>query len=130
VDVDHLFRTFVEGLNTHRGTWDRVIPEPDMAQVERIGTQARDRFYYPSDLWVRILYDYAAAYRYEALPRQILLDSLIPFYYSRMLSYINKTRDLGTRECEEYLDAIYRIYEREKSHLITRWDGQRKTFLN
>ncbi len=79
-----------------------MIPEPDRSQVEKIVSQTKDRFYYPSELWVRILYDYAVAYRYEAVPRQALLDSLIPFYYSRMLSYINKTRDMETRECEEY----------------------------
>jgi hypothetical protein len=130
VEIDHLYRTFVEGLDTYGETWKKVIPEPDMAQVEKVGRQARDSFYYPSELWVRILYDYAVAYRYEAVPRQVLLDSLIPFYYSRMLSYMNKTRDMGTRECEEYLDAIYRIYEREKSQLIKRWDGCRENFLD
>ncbi|HEX9910294.1 MAG TPA: hypothetical protein VGA86_05380, partial [Desulfatiglandales bacterium] len=61
---------------------------------------------------------------------QLLLDSLVAFYYSRMLSYMNKTRDMGPRECEEYLDSIYRVYEREKSHLIERWDGCRKNFLD
>jgi glycosyltransferase involved in cell wall biosynthesis len=125
VDVDHLYRTFVEGLDSFRETWNEVIPEPDRSQVEKILSQTKERFYYPSELWVRILYDYAVAYRYEAVPRQDLLDSLIPFYYSRMLSYINKTRDMETRECEEYLDAIYRIYESEKSHLIRRWDSRR-----
>ena len=130
VDIDYLYKTFVEGFDTYGETWKKVISEPDMVQVEKIGRQAKGSFYYPSELWVRILYDYAVAYRYEAVPRQVLLDSLIPFYYSRMLSYMNKTRDMGTRECEEYLDGIYRIYEREKSHLIKRWDGCRKNFLD
>jgi len=130
VDIDHLYGTLMEGLNTHGETWKKVIPEPGRTQFENIGRQERDSFYYPSELWVRMLYDYAVAYRYEPVPRQVLLDSLIPFYYSRMLSYMNKTRDMGTRECEEYLDAIYRIYEREKSHLIERWDGCRKNFLD
>jgi hypothetical protein len=130
VDVDHLYRTFLEGCSTFRETWDKVIPEPDRSKVEKLVGQAKDRFYYPSELWVRILYDYAVAYRYEVVPGQALLDSLVPFYYSRMLSYMNKTRDMGTRECEEYLDAIYRIYESEKSYLIKRWDGRRTTHLH
>ncbi len=129
VDVDHLYRTFVGGLDAFRETWNEVIPEPDRLPVEKILSQAKDSFYYSSELWVRILYDYAVAYRYEFVPRQALLDSLIPFYYSRMLSYINKTRDMGTRECEEYLDAIYRIYDSEKSHLIKGWDARRTNFL-
>jgi glycosyltransferase involved in cell wall biosynthesis len=129
VDVDHLYRTFLEGWSTFRETWDKVIPEPDRSKVGKLVSQAKESFYYPSELWVRILYDYAVAYRYETVPCQALLDSLIPFYYSRMLSHINKTRDMGTRECEEYLDAIYPIYEAEKSYLIKRWDGQRNNFL-
>jgi len=130
VDTDHLHTTFVEGLNSYREPWRKVIAEPDRSAVEKLMSRAKDAFYYPSELWVRILYDYAVAYRYEVVPRRTLLDSLVPFYYSRMLSYMNKTREMGTRECEEYLGAIYRIYESEKSHLIARWDGQRKSFFN
>lgn len=129
VDIDHLYTTFMEGLNTYRDAWRKVLSEPDMAQVERWGSQERNRFYYPSDLWARIVYDYAVAYRYETVPRQPLLDSLVPFYYSRMLSYINKTLNMETRECEEYLDAIFPIYEREKPHLVRRWHERRKTYL-
>jgi hypothetical protein len=70
------------------------------------------------------------AYRDEFVPRQTLLDSLVPFYYSRMLSYINKTREMGTRECEDYLAAIYRIYEREKPYLLRRWDEGRERHLH
>jgi glucosylglycerate synthase len=130
VDVDHLYKTFVEGLDVYRGIWNKVISEPDRSQVEELVRQSKDSFYYPSELWVRILYDYAVAYRYEVVPRQTLLDSLVPFYYSRMLSYMNKTREMDTRECEECLDAIYRVYESEKSHLIRRWDGRRTTTLH
>jgi hypothetical protein len=130
VDVDHLYRTFLDGCGTFRETWNRVIPEPDRSAVEKLMSQAKDAFYYPSELWVRILYDYAVAYRYEVVPRRTLLDSLVPFYYSRMLSYINKTKDMGTRECEEYLDAIYRVYESEKPYLVRRWDEGRELHLH
>jgi glycosyltransferase involved in cell wall biosynthesis len=130
VDIDHLYTSFVEGFNAYRETWKKVLPEQDRSQVEELLNQAKDSFYYPSELWVRILYDYAVAYRYEVVPRQALLDSLVPFYYSRMLSYMNKTREMETGECEEYLDSIYRVYEKEKSHLIERWDGYRKNFLD
>lgn len=130
VDVDHLYRTLLEGCSTFRETWNKVIPEPDRAKVEKLVNQAKESFYYPSELWVRILYDYAVAYRDGVVPRQTLLDSLVPFYYSRMLSYMNKTKEMGTRECEEYLDAVYRIYEKEKPHLIGRWDGRRETVLH
>ena len=129
VDVDHLYRTFLEGSRAFRETWNRVIPEPDRGEVEKRMAEPKDRFYYPSELWVRILYDYAVAYRDEVVPRQTLMDSLVPFYYSRMLSYINKTREMGTRECEEYLDAIYRIYEKEKPYLVRRWDEGRPLHL-
>jgi hypothetical protein len=129
VDVDHLYQTFLEGCSTFRETWNRVIPEPDRTTLQKLANQAKESLYCPSELWVRILYDYAVAYRGEVVPRQSLLDSLVPFYYSRMLSYINKTKDMGTRECEEYLDAIYRVYEREKPHLVRRWDEGRETHL-
>jgi hypothetical protein len=51
---------------------------------------------------------------------------MVPFYHSRMLSYMNRTADMGTVECEEYLENIFRNYEQEKGFLIGSWEWDSK----
>ena len=50
------------------------------------------------------------------------MAALVPFYHSRVLSYVNSTADAETREAEEYLENINRIFEAEKYYLLNRWD--------
>ena len=53
-----------------------------------------------------------------------LLDSLVPFYHSRILSFVNHTLQMGTREAEEYLEEITRTFQAEKYYLRDRWDSE------
>jgi glycosyltransferase involved in cell wall biosynthesis len=130
VDTDNLYNTFRTGYEKFSDVWKQVIAPPDFGEIIKLTSFSKEEFYYPSRLWVRLLYDFAAVYRKNELPRQVLIDSLVPFYYSRMLSFVNKTSDWGTKECEDYLEAIFRVYESEKPYLIQRWNQGKSEFLN
>jgi len=47
---------------------------------------------------------------------------MVPLYLSRQLSFFNKMRDAGTKQCEEYIENINRVFEREKDYFLTRWN--------
>ena len=53
------------------------------------------------------------------------MKSLVPFYHARILSYVNRTLQMDTREAEEYLENISRTFQHEKYYLIQRWDATR-----
>ena len=93
---------------------DRLVEETDV-----------DSFYYHSDLWARVIFNFAVAYKRGIVDQTRLLESLIPFYHSRVLSFVNKTLKHGIRETEEYLENIIRVFEAEKYYLIKRWDESR-----
>jgi len=61
------------------------------------------------------------AYRNHPALRRQLMPALLPFYHSRVLSYVNKTLTFATRDAEEYLENINRVFEEEKYYLIERW---------
>jgi len=130
LDTDNLYNTFKTGFENFGDVWQQVIPPEQFAEVTKLTSFSKEEFYYPSRLWARLLYGFAAVYRDDELPQQVLIDSLIPFYYSRMLSFANKTKDWGTRECEDYLEEIFRVCEREKPYLIQRWNHGKSGFLN
>jgi glycosyltransferase involved in cell wall biosynthesis len=124
VSTDKLFAGFRKGWDDHSDLWKEILPAPDFREVERL-TQVEDEraFSYSSSLWARIIFDFAVAYKGASEDdRDRIMEALIPFYNSRVLTFVNKTRDYDMRESEEYLDAIQRVFEEEKYYLIERWD--------
>ncbi|GAB4366841.1 MAG: glycosyltransferase [Calditrichia bacterium] len=124
VNTGKLYKSFVEGFEKWGEIWKRIIPLPEyreLVKYKRI--KEENKFYYPSHLWARILFSFAVAYKNNHdINREDLVEALIPFYHSRVLSFVNRTVNLETRESEEYLENINRIFEAEKYYLIQRWN--------
>jgi glycosyltransferase involved in cell wall biosynthesis len=124
VSTDKLFASFNEGWKTHGALWREVIPLADFRGIEAMAAiESEGSFTFSSELWARIIFNFAVAYRNaDEADRDRLMEALIPFYHSRVLSFVNKTRNFDAREAEEYLDRTSRVFEAEKYYLIDRWD--------
>jgi len=123
INTDRLFKEFRKGYEKYGKIWRQIIPLPEFRQIEdALKIESKENFYYHSSLWARILFSFAVAYKNNEIDRNLILEALIPFYYSRILSYVMKTRNQDTRESEEYLENITRVFESEKYYLIQRWD--------
>jgi len=127
VNTDALYNSFISGFEQYGKMWKKIISQPELLELNKIKKISKKQFYYHSDLWARILFSFAIAYRNNKISREKIIEAMIPFYHSRILSFVNKTGNMGTKECEEYFESIVRIFENEKYYLIKRWDeDQRK----
>jgi glycosyltransferase involved in cell wall biosynthesis len=125
VNTEALFKSFHMGTEKNSDLCEKIIPLPERTEMKKyIKIENKDQFYYSSSLWARILFNFAIAYRNNEIGRTTLLKALIPFYHSRVLSYVNKTKNMETREAEEYLENINRVFEAEKYYLIQKWNEQ------
>jgi glycosyltransferase involved in cell wall biosynthesis len=123
VNTDKLHESFRSGYASYKDLWKEVIPLSDFRKVEDLlQIKDTDRFYFHSSLWARILFSFAVAYRNQPSTRERFMQALLPFYHSRILSYVNKTVGFATRDAEEYLENINRVFEMEKYYLIERWN--------
>jgi len=130
VDTKALHQSFITGFDQFGELWEKILPSREMSLFENTCRMAKDHFYYPSDLWARILFSFAIAYRNNEISRDSIIESMIPFYHSRILSFVNKTGDKGIKDCEEYFEHIVRVFEEEKGYLIQRWDEDNKKLNN
>ncbi len=126
VNTDALYANFINGFDAFGEIWKKIIPKAELTEIQKTKEIPKKEFYYRSDLWARILFSYAIAYRNYLVPKEQLIESMIPFYHSRILSFVNKTAQKDTKECEEYLESITRVFEAEKSYLVKRWDKNQK----
>lgn len=126
VDTGALYKSFVSGFDKYGELWEKIISRPEWVEIQKVKNVSEAQLYYPSDLWARILFSFAIAYRNNEIPREQIIEAMIPFYHSRILSFVNKTGHMGIKECEEYFEAINRVFENEKYYLLKRWDEDQK----
>ncbi|MDH5383707.1 MAG: glycosyl transferase [Candidatus Aminicenantes bacterium] len=130
VDLEALYKSFISGFDRYGEVWKKILPKPEWTEINKTKKISKEQFYYHSDLWARILFSYAIAYRNNEISKDLIIESMIPFYHSRILSFVNKTIQMDTKECEEYFESIVRIFEDEKPYLIKRWDEDQRKLGN
>ena len=127
VNADVLFESFMNGFKKYGSIWEKIIPKPEYMELSKLkDIKDKKQIYYSSDLWARVLFSFAIAYRTKVVNRDKLIESMIPLYHSRNLSFINKTEKSSIKDAEEYLENVTRIFEKEKYYLIQRWDASVK----
>jgi len=132
VNTEKLYQSFMAGFEKYGKIWKAIVPLPEYSEILKFkNIKNKDRFYYPSNLWARILFNFAVAYKSNSrFDQNEIMEALIPFYHSRVLSFVNRTQDLEVKEAEEYLENINRVFEKEKYYLIERWNGIEKNLSN
>lgn len=126
VNTDTLYESFTKGFETYGELWEKIIAKEEFIEISKKRNSKKETFFYHSDLWARILFSFAIAYRNAELDRQKIIEALIPFYHSRILSFVNKTKEKDIKETEDYFENIVRVFEDEKHYLIKRWDEDQK----
>lgn len=102
-------------------TWRTVMSPEVYGKFSEVLQLSKDRFEFPSALWAQILFDFAVTYHQGAVEKSMLLAALIPLYYGRTLSFVRATKNMDTRQAEEYVEDQCRVFEETKGYLIERW---------
>ena len=127
VNVERMIRNFRLGVKDLMEIWRKVLSAETVAWLESIGRLSDEAFFFPQDLWVRIIYDFAIAYYKEKVHREHLLKSMIPLYLGRVASFVKETRESSAREVEEKIESLCKLFEKMKPYLIEHWEqGERR----
>jgi hypothetical protein len=128
IDVNHakLIDNFENARVGQRQVWESMLaPE----QLERVLTleipDAPTDFHFPSELWVRCLYDTMVAFHRGTADPEQLLAALTPLYFGRTAGFIAETLELTTDQAERVIDAQAREFEELKPYLVARWREMR-----
>ena len=121
VNVGRMVSIFRQGVRDLGEVWARALEEETLDRVTALDDPREEAFRFPDSLWVRVVYDFALAYRRGALNPEQLLRSLVPLYLGRTASFVLKNRDSGAEEVEESIQALAEEFVREKDYLRERW---------
>ncbi len=122
VNEEVLSQKFHEGFNSYGHIWERVLQRETVNKLQEIREMDPEQFDFPTPLWLNVLVDFAVAYKDKLWRLDELLDSLIPLYLSKTLSYVKKTERMSIRESEEFIEEECTQFEASKGLLIRRWN--------
>jgi glycosyltransferase involved in cell wall biosynthesis len=122
VDQETLYNKMADGFDEQLDLWQEVFTEEVFNKVCEIREINQDKFDFPTGLWVKVLYNMAVAYKNNVGgDTDALLDSLIPLYFGKTLSFVKKTERMSIQQAEEFIDNEAVIFEETKPYLIESW---------
>ena len=120
-DITPMLETFQLGFRNLQEVWSLVLPPVTLLELKKLSRLTSGRFHLPDELWVRIIYDFALAYRLRTLSRSHLLGALTPLYLGWVASYASEVGAASPAEAEQQLEKLARAFEDGKPYLLSRW---------
>jgi hypothetical protein len=121
VNADRMRDIFLQACRDLPEVWEKALPADSLASLRALAREPHSPFAFPDDLWVRLVYDFAAAYARRALASDQLLRSLVPIYLGRTASFVTATRHSDAEEVEARIRALADEYVAQKAYLLRRW---------
>ncbi len=120
INLPRMVRKFMEGYDSHRSFYEMILPEDCVSKLEEVRRMCPDRLDFPKVLWVKIVYSYAAGFRFAA-DKAHYIESLLPLYVGFVASFVKETEGLDDYKAEEVIEDLCEIYEDTKPYLLEQW---------
>lgn len=125
VNVERMVSAFCKGCLELAEIWSIALaPSTHHAVLELAGhCRNGSGFHFPDELWTRVVYDMACAYKREPLSRGHIVRSLTPLYLARVASFVELTREENAEQVEERVENLCRSFERMRPYLRNAWSA-------
>ncbi|MGV8074338.1 MAG: glycosyltransferase [Syntrophobacteraceae bacterium] len=123
MNATRLHERFLQGFDAFSDVWSRLFDQTVFRKLQEICGLGLQHFSLPSQTWAGILFDAYNAYNMAQEPeRSSILDSLLPLYLGKVLTFVKKTERMSLQQAEEYIENECMIFEENKPYLIKVWE--------
>ena len=123
VNRKRLLQMFVTGISELQPVFNSILSSETHAALKALATLDEEKFAYPSDLWARTVYEFAAAYHKAVIGRDHVVQALVPLFRGRALTFVSENREASAEEVESNIESVCQSFEREKPYLLQLWGG-------
>jgi hypothetical protein len=121
-DIRPMLETFNLASRNLQEVWGLVLPPVTLLEIKRLAGMSPEAFSMPDELWVRIVYDFALAYRLRSMNRSHLMGAFMPLYLGWVASHVSEVgRMHAAHEVDARAERLARTYEEGKPYLLSRW---------
>jgi hypothetical protein len=120
-----LFDMFKFGVSELEPVFLSILTPPTHDALRRLAKTSEDDFAYPSELWVRTVYEFAAAYHKAVIGRDHIVQALVPLFRGRAFTFLTENRDASAEEVEKNVESLCQTFEQQKPYLLEAWNGRK-----
>lgn len=121
---EKLLELFRSGVSELEPILASILSAGTHARIKEIAARDDQTFCCANDLWVKTLYEFAAAYHHAVLNRNHLVQALVPLYRGRLYSFLREHGNSSGEEMEAASEALCLEFENQKPYLIERWKSK------
>ena len=120
-DPTEALESLVLGWIDHRTLWKQILRPENLTFIEYLAGQPGEHFYFPSDLWAKVVYDFAVVYNKGELDPDAIVTALYPLYLGRLAGFWPEVAGLTPIGRAGTVAAQGVEFEEHRSYLKERW---------
>src|SRR5208282_4518424 len=123
INRKRLREMFLTGVAELESVFQSILSASTLAELQRIAGLEEGRFCYPSELWVKTVYEFAAAYHKSVISRDHIIQALAPLFRGRAFTFLVENSSGSVDDVERNIEALCLEFERMKPYLLQIWNG-------
>jgi glucosylglycerate synthase len=121
---EKIFEMFRSGVKELDALLPTILTAETHARIKEIAALDADKFRFGSTLWVKTLYEFAAAYHRGAMNRNHIVQALVPIYRGQLYSFLVEHQNSSPEEIEVENESLCMEFENHKPYLVERWKAK------
>lgn len=120
-----LHQMFTFGVSELEPVFLSILSASTHEELRKLAAAPEDSFIYSAELWVRTVYEFAAAYHKAIIGRDHIVQALVPLFRGRAYTFLTENREASAEQVEANIEGLCQTFERQKPYLLEMWDGRK-----
>ena len=116
-----MFEMFQTGVKELEPILESILSPETLESIQGIATLDQHSFRFPAELWVTMLYEFAASYHHSVINRDHLVQALVPLYRGKIYSFLGEYAEASATDMEAVSENLCMEFERQKPYLTEKW---------
>jgi glucosylglycerate synthase len=125
VNRARLHEMFVRGVAELEPVLKSILSGSTLGGLQQAAGATEEDFCYSNELWVRTVYEFAAAYHGAVISRDHIVQALAPLYRGKIHTFLRENREASAEEVESNIEALCLEFEHLKPFLLEIWNGRK-----
>ena len=121
INRKRLREMFSTGVAELESVFQSILSSSTLAELQRIARLKEEEFRYPAELWIRTVYEFAAAYQKSVISRDHIIQALAPLFRGRAFTFLVENRNASADGVESNIEDLCLEFERLKPYLLQLW---------
>jgi hypothetical protein len=124
VNRKRLWDMFADGVSELESVFQSILSASTLAELKQIASLGEEKFRYPAELWVRTVYEFAAAYQNSVINRDHIIQAFAPLFRGRVFTFVVENRHGSGNDVANNIENLCVEFERLKPYLLERWKSK------